>query len=248
MNKIVSLLAVTALASADSFSSYNAPGGRGSSGGSSGGSLSGASFVGTSGPTHLGTSAPRLVGGGGSIGGGSIGGGSIGGGSIGGGSIGGGSGGGEPEITRNIYLYAAPAQAPAPVGPAPQLPARKVHYNFVFVRTSNLAGGAKPIVAPAPQQKTLVYLLSKRPGPGQQEVIEVPHNPTQPEVFFVNYDDGDNTQLPGGVSLQQALSQSVQQGQVIQGGGSGGAGGATGGSGVFSIGGGSGHGSSGGYA
>merc|ERR1719423_348603 len=136
MNKIVSLLAVAALASADSFSSYNAPGG------------------------------------GGSIGGGSIGGGSIGGGSIG---IGGGSGGGEPEITRNIYLYAAPAQAPAPVGPAPQLPARKVHYNFVFVRTSNLAGGAKPIVAPAPQQKTLVYLLSKRPGPGQQEVIEVPH-------------------------------------------------------------------------
>jgi len=245
MNKIVSLLAVAALASADSFSSYNAPGGRGSSGGS----LSGATFVGTSGPTHLGTSAPRLVGGGGSIGGGSIGGGSIGGGSIGGGSIGigGGSGGGEPEITRNIYLYAAPAQAPAPVGPAPQLPARKVHYNFVFVRTSNLAGGAKPIVAPAPQQKTLVYLLSKRPGPGQQEVIEVPHNPTQPEVFFVNYDDGDNTQLPGGVSLQQALSQSVQQGQVIQGG-SGGAGGASGGSGVSSIGEGSSHGSSGGYA
>ena len=118
-------------------------------------------------------------------------------------------------MTRNIYLYQAPEQK-VTYGPAPPLPPRKVHYNYVFVRTAAGSHAVAPIVAPAPQQKTLVYLLSKRPAPGQQEVIEVPHTPTQPEVYFVNYKDGQNAQLPGGIDLNTALSQSIQQGQVIE--------------------------------
>jgi len=200
MFKYMAVLACVASASAAP-QGYSAPGGR-SSFGSIGVGSSFSSF------------------GGGSLGGSSFGGGSLGGGfggGVGGGAIVGG-GGGAPEVTRNVYLYAAPQQAPAQVNPA-SIPARKVHYNFVFVRTANGAGGARPIVAPAPEQKTLVYVLSRRPSAQNQQVIEVPHNPTQPEVFFVNYDnEGDNTQLPGGVTLQQALSQSAQQGQVIQGG------------------------------
>ena len=122
------------------------------------------------------------------------------------------------QITRNIFLFAAPPAQRIQVGPPPQLPEPKVHYNFVFVRTPELLGGVKPVVVPPPQQKTLVYVLTKRPGAQDQEVIEVPSTPTQPEVFFVNYAPGDNPQLPGGIDLQQALSQSVQQGRFIDGG------------------------------
>jgi len=214
MFKLVAVLLVAASAAAAP-QGYSAPGGRGGSFG--GGSFGGGSF------------------GGGSVGGGSLGGGSLGG-SVGGGFGGGAAGGGagEPQITRNLFLFAAPPQAQVDVNPA-SLPPRKVHHNFVFIRASNGFGGAKPIVAPAPEQKTLVYVLSKRPGAQNQEVIEVPHNPTQPEVFFVNYDnEGDNTQLPGGVSLQEALSQSAQQGQIIQGGSGGGIGGGISGGGFSS--------------
>ena len=95
----------------------------------------------------------------------------------------------------------------------------KVHVNYVFVRTQNSAGGSNAVVVPPPKQKTLVYVLNQRAGAQGQQVIEVPSAPVQPEVFFVNYDEGDDTQLPGGVSLQQALSQSAQQGQTIHGSG-----------------------------
>ena len=52
----------------------------------------------------------------------------------------------------------------------------------------------------------------------------MPHEPVNPEVFVVNYDEGDNKQLPGGISLQEALSQSLQNARVIdanEGGSSG---------------------------
>ena len=134
------------------------------------------------------------------------------------------------QVTRNIFLYGAPPAQQIRVGPAPPLPDPKVHYNFVFVRTPEVRGGARPVVVPPPQQKTLVYVLSKRPDAQNQEIIEVPSTPTQPEVFFVNYAQGDNPQLPGGIDLQEALRQSAQQGQIIDGGSGGsGFGGAVGG-------------------
>lgn len=205
-------------------------------------------------------------GGGGFISGGSSGGGFISGGSFGGGFSSGGSGGGfgggggfsggiggscpegqarkgdgscaTAQISRNIFLYAAPPAQQIRVGPAPHLPDPKVHYNYVFVRTPETRGGVRPIVVPPPQQKTLVYVLNKRPGAQNQEVIEVPSTPTQPEVFFVNYAAGDNPQLPGGIDLQQALSQSQQQGRIIDGGVAVGGGFAAGGGGVIGGGGG----------
>jgi len=198
--------------------SYSAPGiGGGSSGGGfiSGGSSDGGFISG-------GSSGGGFISGGGSHGGGHGGGA---GGSI---SFGDGCGGGQirsadgqcitPQITRNLYLYSAPQQTVETLPPS-HIPNPKVHLNYVFVRTQNSVGGSNAVVVPPPKQKTLVYVLNKRPDALNQEVIEVPSNPTQPEVFFVNYDQGDDTQLPGGVSLQQALSQSVQQGQTIHGSG-----------------------------
>jgi len=77
----------------------------------------------------------------------------------------------------------------------------------VFVRTASGQNAVKPIVAPAPEQKTLVYLLNKQAGYGEQEVIEVPHTPTKPEVFFVNYKDAQNVYQPGGIVLKNILNQ-----------------------------------------
>jgi len=219
--------------------SYSAPGfGGGSSGGGfiSGGS-SGGGFIsgGSSGGGFIsgGSSGGGFISGGGSHGGGGGGGA---GGSI---SFGDGCGGGQirsanggcitPQITRNLYLYSAPQQTVQTLPPR-NIPNPKVHLNYVFVRTQNSVGGSNAVVVPPPKQKTLVYVLNRRPDALNQEVIEVPSAPVKPEVFFVNYDQGDDTQLPGGVSLQQALSQSVQQGQTIHG---------SGGSSLGSIGGGS---------
>jgi len=231
MDKLFFALATLAVANGGLISNtYNTPS-RGSFGGSSGGFISGGSsggFIdgGSSGGFIDGGSSGGFISGGGSLGEFSHGGGSGGAGvgvsfgdGCGNGQIRGSNGGCiEPQITRNMYLYAAPAVNVETL-PARNLPNPKVHLNYVFVRTENAVGGSRPVVVPPPKQKTLVYVLNRRPSAAQQEVIEVQQTPTAPELFFVNYDEGDDTQLPGGVSLQQALSQSVQQGQVIRGSG-----------------------------
>lgn len=244
MSSVMAALLATSLARPQGYSAPSGGGfitGGGFSGGSSGGFISGGSSGGFSG----GSSGGFISGGGGfSSGGGAL-------------SFGDGCGEGEArradgscaraQVTRNLFLYAAPPAHQIPVGPAPNLPDPKVHYNFVFVRTPEVRGGARPVVVPPPQQKTLVYVLSKRPGVQDQEIIEIPATPTQPEVFFVNYAQGDNPELPGGIDLQEALRQSAQQGQIIDGGqGSDGGfgGGIGGGSGGGFI---SGGGSSGGF-
>jgi len=125
-----------------------------------------------------------------------------------------------PKISKNIYLYQAPTARGIPkhINPA-KLPQPKVHYNFVFIKTPNLInGGLKPLVVPPPKQKTLVYLLSKKPEAAAQEIIEVPQEPSQPEVFFVSYNEGDNPTLPGGIDLQTALKESAHLGNSIGGG------------------------------
>jgi len=250
MNKLLFALATLAVANGGTISNtYDTPS-RGSFGGSSGGFISDGGSSGgfiSDGGFSGGSSGGFISDGGfsgGSSGGFISGGGSAAGSAGGSISFGDGCGNGQirgsdggcitPQITRNLYLYAAPAMRVETL-PARNLPNPKVHLNYVFVRTENAVGGSRPVVVPPPKQKTLVYVLNRRPTAAQQEVIEVPAQPTKPELFFVNYDEGDDTQLPGGVSLQQALSQSVQQGQVIRG--SGGVGGG-------SIGGGS-HGGSG---
>lgn len=132
----------------------------------------------------------------------------------------------KPIVSRNIFLYNAP-RPKVSFGPPPVIPDPKIHYNFVFVRSQDTIVGPKPVVVPPPQQKTLVYVLSKRPEAIGQQLIEVPGQVEEPEVFFVNYNEGENPVLPGGIDLQTALSQSAGAGRVIDA--SGGLGGPIGG-------------------
>jgi len=121
-----------------------------------------------------------------------------------------------PEVSQNTYLYKVPAQTVETLPPT-NLPTPKVHLNYVFIRNDQAAAASKPVVIPPPKQKTLIYLLSRTPVPKQADVIEVPSAPVAPEVFFVTYDEGDDTaQLPGGITLREGLEQSIQQPSVIE--------------------------------
>ncbi|CAL4099316.1 unnamed protein product [Meganyctiphanes norvegica] len=141
-----------------------------------------------------------------------------------------------PVVTRNIFVYAAPEQ-PRPIQGPVSVPPPKVDYNIVFVRAPESNAAAEPIIVPPPQQRTLVYVLSKKQADGGQRVIEVPAGPaSNPEVYFVNYGPGENPQLPGGVNLQTALGAAASPGASI-GGGAGGAGGFGGAGGLGGAGG-----------
>ena len=85
-------------------------------------------------------------------------------------------------------------------------------------------------MVPPPLQKTLIYVLNKAGEIEEQRVIEMDSPVQQPEVYYVNYNEGDNPTLPGGIDLNSALATSAQQGQVV-GGGGGGRGGQRGGGG-----------------
>ena len=113
-----------------------------------------------------------------------------------------------PSVSQNLFLFRAPDYT-VPWEEASYEHTPKVHVNLVFIRSPSYEDKKrKPIIVPPPKQQTLVYLLSKKPSGFKQDIIEVPVNHEKPEVFFVDYKEGDNPLLPGGIDLQTALSQS----------------------------------------
>ncbi|XP_063593713.1 uncharacterized protein LOC134770680 [Penaeus indicus] len=121
-----------------------------------------------------------------------------------------------PEITRKVFVVSVPRQAPRPSDSLPDIPPPRVDHNILFVRLPEGGVGPDPIVVPPPRQDNIVYVLSKNSQNGQR-VIEVPAPPpSEPEIYFVNYDDGENPTLPSGVDLQSALASALEaNGQVI---------------------------------
>nr|XP_027234272.1 uncharacterized protein LOC113825621 [Penaeus vannamei] len=120
-----------------------------------------------------------------------------------------------PRVNRRVFLYDVP-RTPTPTGPPPFIPAPTVETNLLFIRTPEGGQGPDPIVVPPPQQEHVVYILNKQSEEGQK-VIEVPAPPpSDPEVYFVNYAEGENPTLPIGVDLQTALdAASAGSGQVV---------------------------------
>lgn len=121
-----------------------------------------------------------------------------------------------PEITRKVYVVSVPKQTPQPSDSLPDLPPPRVDHNILFVRLPEGGVGPDPVVVPPPRQNNIVYVLSKRNQNGQR-VIEVPAPPpSEPEIYFVNYDDGENPTLPGGLDLETALGSAVEaNGQIF---------------------------------
>ncbi|XP_047487168.1 uncharacterized protein LOC125037977 [Penaeus chinensis] len=122
-----------------------------------------------------------------------------------------------PRVNHRVFLYDVP-KTPTPVGPPPFIPAPTVETNLLFIRTPEGVQGPDPIVLPPPQKEHVVYILNKYSEEGQK-VIEVPAPPpSDPEVYFINYAEGENPTLPSGVDLQTALdAASAGSGQSVGG-------------------------------
>lgn len=98
----------------------------------------------------------------------------------------------KPTVTKHIYVHA----------PQPEkeeiLPARWIqpsppnkHYKIIFIKTPEAPklGPIKIPAQPQNEEKTLVYVLSKKPDT-QQDIIVQPQvetKPSKPEVFYIKY-------------------------------------------------------------
>ncbi|XP_063593916.1 uncharacterized protein LOC134770918 [Penaeus indicus] len=117
-----------------------------------------------------------------------------------------------PKITRKVFVFSVPKQEQERADSIPELPPPRVEHNVLFVRLPEGGFGPEPIVIPPPRQENIIYVLNKQ-GYQAQRVIEVPaHPPSEPEIYFVNYDEGDNPTLHGGLDLQTALDSAVVAG------------------------------------
>ncbi|XP_042855620.1 uncharacterized protein LOC122242391 [Penaeus japonicus] len=126
-----------------------------------------------------------------------------------------------PQVLKRFFVYDVPPNV-AVVNRPQHIPEPKVERNVIFVRLPDGPVEPEPLVVPPPMQQHVIYVLNKQLQQDQR-VIEVPApTPTNPEVFFVNYAEGENPTLPIGVDLQTALS-SASQGtsEVVSGSGIG---------------------------
>ncbi|XP_063593727.1 ATP-dependent RNA helicase A-like [Penaeus indicus] len=124
-------------------------------------------------------------------------------------------------LTVKYIVFDVPEQK-EPIGPPPSIPPPRVDHNILFVRLPEEGEGPEPIVVPPPRQENIVYVLNKKDEQAQR-VIEVPaHPPSDPEIYFVNYEEGENPTLPIGVDLNTALGSAAEAGgQVIGAAGAG---------------------------
>nr|XP_053627697.1 uncharacterized protein LOC128685221 [Cherax quadricarinatus] len=119
-----------------------------------------------------------------------------------------------PKVTQNLFVFTAPQQQQT-FGPPPQIPPPTIEHNILFIRAPEQSLGPEPIIVPPPRQQNIVYVLNKKATEAQR-VIEVPAQPARsPEVFFINYNEGENPTLPGGIDFQTALTCSPSQGSLL---------------------------------
>lgn len=135
---------------------------------------------------------PGIGGGGGGGFGGGFGGGAGGGfGGGGGGGFGGGFGGGQ-IVQKHIYVHVPPPEPEEfrPQRPISVAPAQK-NYKIIFIKAPSAPTPTAPVIPLQPQneEKTLVYVLVKRPDEAPEISIPTPAptQPSKPEVYFIRY-------------------------------------------------------------
>jgi len=101
-------------------------------------------------------------------------------------------GGGVTTIQKHIYVYVAP---PEPEEFRPQRPiqvgAATKHYKIIFIKAPSPPAVTAPAISLQQKnvEKTLVYVLIKRPDDAAEINIStpVPTQPSKPEVYFIKY-------------------------------------------------------------
>lgn len=97
----------------------------------------------------------------------------------------------EPIVTKHFYVHAAPEEPEEPEEP------QFVHvgrpqktYKIIFIKAPTYASQSRIIpIFPQNEEKTIVYVLSKKPELSQDIQLPQPKTtePTKPEVFFIKY-------------------------------------------------------------
>lgn len=114
-----------------------------------------------------------------------------------------------PRVNHRVFVYDIPS-TPKVTGPPPYIPKPVVETFHLFIRIPEGVQDPDPIIVPPPKQEHIVYVLNKQLEQSQK-VIQVPASPTSdPEVYFVNYAEGENPVLPIGVDLETALTAADQ--------------------------------------
>ncbi|XP_050725666.1 uncharacterized protein LOC127003268 [Eriocheir sinensis] len=127
-----------------------------------------------------------------------------------------------PVVHRKVFVYAAPA-TPKPNVRPPKLPKPEVLHNVVFIRAPEPQEDPEPIVIPPPRSDNVVYVLNKQQKK-EQKVVKVPTPPQEaPQVYFINYKDGQDL-LRKGASLGILGESSSSEGDDFIKGLSGGSG------------------------
>lgn len=86
---------------------------------------------------------------------------------------------------------------------------------MAVVATSTAIPQNRNSPAPPGSSFSAVYILNKQPRENQK-VIEVPAPPpSEPEVYFINYAEGENPILPNGIDLQTALNAAIHGNTAI---------------------------------
>ncbi|XP_044738798.1 eukaryotic translation initiation factor 4G-like [Chrysoperla carnea] len=125
-------------------------------------------------------------------------------------------------VQKHVYLHVPPPEPVEYKPPKPVVvPAPQKHYKIIFIKAPTPPTPTAPVIPVIPQneEKTLVYVLVKKPEEQPEIVIPTaaPTQPAKPEVYFIRYKtqkEGDGATSSGisgghGVSTgASALSQS----------------------------------------
>lgn len=121
-----------------------------------------------------------------------------------------------PEITRRFFIFSVPTSVQKDPAPPRSLPVPKVERHVLIVRLPEANLGPEPVLVPPPRQSNIIYVLSKQ-SQQTQRIVEVPASPpSEPEIYFVDYKEGENPSLPGAVDFHTVIdSANKTESQII---------------------------------
>ncbi|XP_034663437.1 uncharacterized protein DDB_G0285291 [Drosophila subobscura] len=97
-------------------------------------------------------------------------------------------------VSKDIYVHVPPAEDSEEHYPQPALPIAppRKHYRIVFIKapTPSVSKAALRVQQAPVEEKTIIYVLTKKPDPlDLQTALEevAPKQPSKPEVFFIKY-------------------------------------------------------------
>ncbi|XP_030755047.1 vegetative cell wall protein gp1 [Sitophilus oryzae] len=112
-------------------------------------------------------------------------------------------------VQKHVYVHVPPPEKeqPKPRKPIEVAPAQK-HYKIIFIKAPTPPTPTAPVIPVQPQneEKTLVYVLVKKPEEAPEITIPTPAptQPSKPEVYFIRYKTQKEAEGPYPASGQPA--------------------------------------------